>query len=68
MIGIKEGRKATIHEFGALAIENVMKCSFFRRTLDNITVVLIGFSNLKRNLNVVKEKEQEGNANFGRKA
>ena len=48
-----KNRKVRIHEFGALAIENIMKFSCHRRTLDNITVVLVGFLNLKRNLKVL---------------
>jgi hypothetical protein len=55
----KKNRKVKVHEFGAFAIENVMKYSLHRRTLDNITVVLVGFQNLKRNLNVVTKNSNK---------
>ena len=40
--------KQNIHDFASLAIENVMKYSVFKRTLDNITVILIAFKNMEK--------------------
>ena len=51
-------KKIKIHEYGALAVENIMKLALHKRTLDNITVVMIGFANLKKKLNL-KQMEQK---------
>jgi serine/threonine protein phosphatase PrpC len=37
----------TIHEFCGKAVENIMKLAFHKKTLDNITVVLIAFEGLE---------------------
>lgn len=37
-----------MHEFSGKSVENIMKLSVSRKTLDNITVVMIGFDNLER--------------------
>lgn len=37
-----EGKFKNIHEFCGLAIENIMKLAFNKKTLDNITVVMVG--------------------------
>lgn len=36
-----EGKFKNIHEFCGLAVENVMKLAFYKKTLDNITVVMV---------------------------
>jgi serine/threonine protein phosphatase PrpC len=36
-----EGKYSNFHEFCRLATENVMKLAFNKKTLDNITVVLV---------------------------
>ena len=33
----------TVHEFCGIAIERVMKYAVYKRTQDNITVVMVGF-------------------------
>lgn len=38
---------SNIHEFCGKAAENILKESFVKRTLDNVTVVIIAFKNLK---------------------
>ena len=37
-----------IHKQSGMAVEYILKNSLLRRTLDNVTVVLISFSNFKR--------------------
>ncbi|EAS03946.2 serine/threonine phosphatase 2C (macronuclear) [Tetrahymena thermophila SB210] len=37
-----------IHEFAGKSVENIMKLSIARKTLDNITVVMIGFDNIEK--------------------
>lgn len=39
-----------IHQASAEAVESIMKNSITKKTVDNITVVLIGFSGYKKNL------------------
>lgn len=43
-----EGKYKNIHEFCGLAVENVMKLAFHKKTLDNITVVMIALEGLER--------------------
>jgi hypothetical protein len=38
-----KGSFHTIHEFCGKAVENIMKLSFNKKTLDNVTVVMIAF-------------------------
>lgn len=44
----EKDRYKTVHELCGLAIEKVMKYSVYKRTQDNITVVILGFENLER--------------------
>lgn len=37
-----------VHEFAGNSLENMMKLSVARKSIDNITVVMIGFDNLNR--------------------
>lgn len=43
-----EGKFKNIHEFCGLAVENVMKLAFYKKTLDNITVVMVALEGLER--------------------
>jgi len=38
-----KGTFANLHEFCGRAVENIMKLAFNKKTLDNITVVMIAF-------------------------
>lgn len=40
----------SIHEFCGLAVENVINLSVYRKTLDNITVVMLGLEGLEKRL------------------
>ena len=41
---------STLHEFNAKATENLMRDAFLKKSLDNITVVMVSFKNLKSKL------------------
>jgi serine/threonine protein phosphatase PrpC len=43
----ERGRFKTIHEFCGKAVENIMKLAFHKKTLDNITVVMIALEGLQ---------------------
>ncbi len=43
-----KGRFRTVHEFCGKAIENIMKLAFNKKTLDNITVVMIALEGLNK--------------------
>lgn len=43
-----KGKYKTLHEFCGLAVENIMKLAFHKKTLDNITVVLVALSGLEK--------------------
>ena len=51
-----------IHEFSARAVENLMKDALLHKTLDNITIVMISFKNLKNAL-FAKKKNNSHNSN-----
>lgn len=54
----EKGKYKTLHEFCGLAVENIMKLAFHKKTLDNITVVLVALSGLEKyfsQLEVAKE-------------
>jgi serine/threonine protein phosphatase PrpC len=42
-----KGTFQTLHEFCGRAVENIMKLAFNKKTLDNITVVMIAFEGLE---------------------
>lgn len=48
-----------VHEFCGKAVENMMRESLLHKTLDNITIVFIGFKNLKETLFGNKTKTKE---------
>ena len=39
-----------IHEFCSKAVDNVIRECFFKRTLDNVTVIIISLKNLYENI------------------
>ena len=41
-----KGAFNTLHEFCGKAVENIMKLAFNKKTLDNITVVMVAFEGL----------------------
>jgi protein phosphatase 2C family protein 2/3 len=43
-------KASSIHQQCGLAVENILRDAIHRRTLDNITVVIIGFKNFKQKL------------------
>lgn len=43
-----EGKFKNLHEFCGLAVQNVMKLAFHKKTLDNITVVMVALEGLER--------------------
>lgn len=47
-----------MHEFSGLAVDTVLKFGLFRKTMDNITVVIIGFDNLKNSLFQPRKKQE----------
>ena len=42
------GFATNIHKQSGMAVEYILKNSLLRRTMDNVTVVLIAFSSFKR--------------------
>ena len=45
-----------MHEFSGRAVDTVLKFGLFRKTMDNITVVIIGFDNLKKSIFQTEKK------------
>ena len=43
-----KGKYKNLHEFCGLAVENIMKLAFHKKTLDNITVVLVALEGLEK--------------------
>ena len=41
-----EGKFKNVHEFCGKAVENIMKLAFNKKTLDNVTVVMIALDGL----------------------
>ena len=48
-----------IHQFSGLGVECILKNSLMRRTLDNVTVVIISFANFKK-VACGRKKNKEG--------
>ncbi len=44
---VKDGVSANVHKQSGLGVEYVLKNALLRRTLDNVTVVMISFANFK---------------------
>ena len=64
-----EQEKATnIHQQCGLAVEQILRESITRRTLDNITVVVIGFKNFKQSLFPRKPKADQENIQESQKS
>lgn len=51
-----------MHEFCGTAVDTVFRFSFARKTTDNITVVVIGFDNLKRQLFSGKKNNRQSSS------
>lgn len=49
-----------VHGFCGKAIENLMRESLVKRTLDNITVVMVAFKNLKNGIFKVRQSQNQG--------
>lgn len=49
----------TVHHYTGLAVEAILKNSLYRQSLDNVTVVMVAFSNFKR---VVCDAEKPASA------
>jgi hypothetical protein len=45
---VRDKKAANIHQQCGYGVEMVLKASVFKRTLDNITVVMIAFENFKK--------------------
>jgi hypothetical protein len=45
---VRDGVSSNVHKQCGLGVEYVLKNSLVRRTLDNVTVVMIAFSNFKK--------------------
>lgn len=43
-----KGGFTNVHEFAAKAVNNVIMLAFKKKTLDNVTVVIVIFKNLKK--------------------
>ena len=43
-----KGGFSNVHEFAARAVENVIMMAFKKKSLDNVTVVMVIFKNLKK--------------------
>lgn len=54
-------KEKNIHEQCAKGVENILREAIFKKTIDNITVVVIGFSNFKKKIfpRTSKEKKNE---------
>lgn len=66
----EKGKYRTLHEFCGLAVENIMKLAFYKKTLDNITVVLVALDGLEKHfsqLDLNKESTGEKNISEARK-
>lgn len=45
---VRDGLASNVHKQCGLSVESVLKNSLVRRTFDNVTVVMIAFSNFKK--------------------
>ena len=59
-----KGNYQNLHEFCGRAVENIMKLAFNKKTLDNITVVMIAFEGLEAYLQNFLEPRVEANQNM----
>lgn len=39
-----------MHDFSGIAVDTILKFALGRKSMDNVTVVMIGFDNLKHKL------------------
>ena len=56
-----------IHQQCGLGVENILREAIFRRTLDNITVVMICFKNFKYKLFPRERSQKEMDENINRR-
>lgn len=45
-----KGQAKDIHQMSGMAVEYILKNSLLRRSLDNVTVVIVSFSNFKHTI------------------
>lgn len=50
-----QNKYRNIHEFCGLAVENIMKLAFHKKTLDNITVVMIALEGLENYFSKIEQ-------------
>jgi hypothetical protein len=60
---VRDGVSSNVHKQCGLGVEYVLKNSLVRRTLDNVTVVMVAFSNFKKiafggEKSIVADKDQ----------
>lgn len=48
--GTKDDKPTSVHQYTGLGVEAILKNSLYRQSLDNVTVVMVAFSNFKREL------------------
>ena len=59
-----KGSFQSIHEFCGRAVENIMKLAFNKKTLDNITIVMIAFEGLENYFNSQQESKVAADSNL----
>lgn len=59
-----KGSFQSIHEFCGRAVENIMKLAFNKKTLDNITIVMIAFEGLENYFNSQNETRVAADTNL----
>lgn len=59
-----KGSFQNIHEFCGRAVENIMKLAFNKKTLDNITIVMIAFEGLENYFNSQHEIKVPADGNL----
>lgn len=63
-----ENRPKDLHSQCALGVDMIMKSSLVRRTLDNVTVLLIAFQNFENTINNYNSSRIRSNDNFSPKS
>ena len=53
VVELEYNSKLTVHDMGAISVDTVMKNSLLKKTMDNITVVMIVFENFYRMVNLI---------------
>lgn len=47
-MSVRDVKSANVHQQSGLGVEYILKNSLLRRTLDNVTVVVVAFENFER--------------------